>query len=97
MTAGGTRKKVMHCSGTFLEEWGGAMGLFSCPLFKRPAIKKALRVYKGNQSFWNFADEIKKESLLDFSHEEVTEGSSIDLFYVYILAYPVCHLGFSCI
>lgn len=44
----------MHCSGTFLEEWGGAMRLFSCPLFKRPAIKKALRVYKANQSFCNF-------------------------------------------
>lgn len=66
MTAGGTPKKVMHCSGTFLEEWGGAMGLFSCPLFKRPAIKKALRVYKGNQSFCNFADEIKKREPFGF-------------------------------
>lgn len=83
-------KKVMHCSGTFLKEWGGAMRLFSCPLFKRPAIKKALRVYKGNQSFCNFgilhAKRLLKVALLICF---MTASA--------ILAYSVCHLSFSCI
>lgn len=44
-------KKVMHCSGTFLKEWGGAMRLFSCPLFKRPAIKKHSEFIRGINLF----------------------------------------------
>lgn len=84
----------------FLEKWGGGRGLFSCPLFKRPAIKKALRVYKGSRSFCSFADEIKERQFWYRSHKKRSPKAALLICFMTesaILAYSVCHLGFSCI
>lgn len=67
-------------------------GCLAARCLKDLPLKKHSEFIRGINLFATLQMRSKKESLLDFSCEEVTEGSSIDLFYD-----CVCYITISCL